>query len=425
MKKLVLIIMISTSFFGLSQGTYDVITLKNGSVIVGEITELNFNQDLTVQTKDGYGFMFRAQDIKSIKKEQHTRAQQQDEQFKMVMPSNTISNQNPNQIHSQNNPPGSSYTGQSSQTPNYGGTNVSPTPSNLAQNRYFTASTPQLQQNYQQTIPNNNQNYNVQPHNNLPQKSYQDASPQHINNQHGNINRPNTANTIQYSNQATAGYQNPQQQLQNYQNPTAQYASQYNRQASVTPNYTNPNMATAANNSPPAHQIAPSGTRTISPNQGVYQPNSNQAINMYTTPNQNQAGIAYQANTTPASPILEAKQTANPDIFTDINTLGKVNNTAPKINCMEGYGNFCFVNNTSKNVLVSLQKKQRDGYYGDYKEIAIAPNSKGYFNNIKVNDYPFFVKIKNSVQNQNNYVILGRGNIRVQQCKTEYITINY
>ncbi|MBP2832861.1 hypothetical protein J8281_11750 [Aquimarina sp. U1-2] len=367
MKKLLaLLILCTISFTTIAQDSQDVITLQNGSVIVGKITEFNFNENLTVQTDDGYGFMFRTQDVKSITKEQNARKLSQDERFKMVMPENNANYQNnalTNQTYS-----GSNY--KSTQGYNQLSHLANAQSSNIPQNRYPSSSTNQFQQRYSSTQPNITSNY----------YSKDNTVPQHAANPYQNTqNALNTRTGV------------PQQNTYNYS---------------------------------PTQQTSPNYSGTLTGNQQLpYDQNSRERQQNYahSTPlrSTNQLGMVA------AAPIPTRTNTiANPDIFTDVNTLGKVT-TSPKINCMEGFGDFCFINNANKKVLVTLQKKQKDGYYGDYKEIEVNSNTKGYFRSIKLGEYPFFVKIKNAANGQTNYVVLGRGSISAQQCKTEYITINY
>ncbi|MBQ0732938.1 hypothetical protein [Aquimarina celericrescens] len=393
MKKLLLLLMVSATYIHcLAQESWDIITLQNGSVIVGKITEFNFNENLTVQTKDGYGFMFRTQDVRSIKKEQNSRKLTQDEQFKMVMPENNMANRKRYNANSSNTTPYNNYTSGSNLNPNIGNTNTAP--SNNTQNSYSPAPVTQFQQGYQPIPQNYNQNYYSERNNEIPQNNSQNTTPQYLRNQDANMHSVNRAGALQQNNRYTGSNQNLQQPLENYNGSFTNNPGQYNQQIEVPTNYTNSNLTRNQEN-------VPLNTRPL-----------------------NSDGFANQSNAMSLNPVTKNKTAANPDIFTDINTLGR-SNTTSKVNCLEGYGDFCFVNNTNKNVLVTLQKKQKDGYYGDYKEIAVKANSRGYFKSIKLGEYPFFVKIKNSVNDQVNYVILGRGNIKAQQCKTEYITINY
>ncbi len=380
MKKILLLLMMfSTSLLCLSQESWDVITLKNGSVIVGKITEFNFNENLTVQTKDGYGFMFRMQDIQSVKKEK----KQEDEKFKMVMPNTQKTVENISQTSPQN--PSNFIRQDQGQVVNYGNPGISSVPTynagSLPQQRQANTSTyrspnnPGIQGNYQNTP---NTNYRASNYQANPSGSYTNA----------NTLRP--ANPSQFQNYQPTQTQNPQSFI-NQNNPNNRNYPQYQN-----PNYNN--RSNALNN-----QQVVSGYYTNDPN------NSRQ-----------------QAFVSPsATAVAPARKVPSTDIFTNINNYSNLKNTAPKVDCNQGYGNFGFINKTNKSILVSLQKKQKDGYLADYKEIAIAPNSKGYFSNVKTNDYPFFVKTKNRLAgtNQSEYVILGRGSIRVEKCKTELLSI--
>ncbi len=381
---LLLLMMLSTSMLCLSQESWDVITLKNRSVIVGKITEFNFNENLTVQTKDGYGFMFRMQDIQSVKKEK----KQEDEKFKMVMPNNQNTVENVTQ-----NP--SSFVRQG-QTSNYGTTEISSVPlnnnGNLPQQRQGNTSTYRMQPNNQGIQGNYQNTPNPNLNNNYGATNYQQVPPDSYNN-------PNTlrsTNPSQFQNYQAPQTQNPQP-LINQNNPNnrnyPQYQnSNYNGQANAG---VNPN---ALNN-----QQAVSGYYTNDPN--------NSRRQAFVNP--------------PVTAVTPTRKVPSTDIFTNINNYSNLKNIVPKVDCNQGYGNFGFINKTNKSILVSLQKKQKDGYLADYKEISIAPNSKGYFNNVKTNNYPFFVKTRNRLAgtNQSEYVILGRGSILIEKCKTELLSI--
>ncbi|MCK8520743.1 hypothetical protein M0D21_04155 [Aquimarina sp. D1M17] len=356
MKKLLLILVFTWSFSMVSQDSYDVITLNNGSVIVGKITEFNFNENLTIQTKDGYGFVFNVRDVKNIKKEPIEK------QYKMVTPDRSIQNRTtpqPNQEgFSQNN-----FT----TTPNYG--------------------------------------------NNFPASNSQSFAGNTVN------------NAARQNLQATSSYNNPNgiPQTNNYatQRPTQ---NQLSRQV---PGYSNTaNQIRQGNNYP---------NTQFSRNQGneQYQSSSQRPYNSQLqgypsqTP-QTQSRNNYYASNTNLNPVVPqtVKPISNPDIFTNVDSYGSIKNRSSDLDCSRGFGNFYFTNKTRNNVLISIQKKQKDGYYSDYRELAIPQGSKGYFSNLKAGDYPFFVKIKNSIgNNQEEYTTLGRGNIRVETCKTEYLDI--
>ncbi|GAA4272096.1 hypothetical protein GCM10022258_13900 [Aquimarina gracilis] len=348
-----------TSLLCLSQDSWDIITLKNGSVIVGKITEFNFNENLTVQTKDGYGYRFRMQDVQSVTKEK----KQEQNRFNRVTPNN----QNINQISSGNR---SNYN-QQSQVPNYqNATTFSSVPANVPLNNGSALSSqPQNNTNTYETL-NSNQNL---------QRNYQ-----------GNPNN---------------SFNNPSQ-FQNYQNTQSQ--TQYPQPI------TNQNTSNLRNNQYP------------NSNYNNQQNPNNQAVSgYYTNDPGNSRQQVFSTTATPITAPIQARKVPESDIFTNVNNYSNLKNVTPKVDCNQGFGNFGFVNRTNKNILVSIQKKQKDGYFADYKEISIGPNSKGYFNNIKANDYPFLVKTKKRLvgTNQSEYVILGKGSILIQKCRTEHLSI--
>lgn len=73
MKKALLIVLLlcSTSMFG--QSTRDVVTLKNGSVIRGEIVEQIPGESLKIRTRDGSVFVYKIDEVERINKEEATR----------------------------------------------------------------------------------------------------------------------------------------------------------------------------------------------------------------------------------------------------------------------------------------------------------------------------------------------------------------
>ncbi|WP_271766778.1 hypothetical protein [Aquimarina algiphila] len=360
MKKLLLSIMLIVSFSVLSQESDDIITLNNGTVIVGKIIEFNFNENLTVQTKEGYGFKFNVQDVRNIKK------QQPQNQFK-----NTSSGQNNFQqnTYKQGYHARNATSGVTGNVPNYNSLAVTPVPQPSSGTTNNVSS-----QQFQRTVPYHNSNvvpqtttYNNQ---NTAQNVPSNQNMQYSSTQHGNVNYAIDPSNS-YSNQQNYGYQPNQQQFQNYQTPQQPIQNQ----------------------------------RAITPN------NNYQAPNNYYSANQNIADTSL-------------KKVPDQDIFTNVDSYRSIKSKSTTIDCSQGFGNFYFVNKTGKNVLISIQKKQKDGYFSDHRELSIPNDSKGFFKDLKTGDHPFFVKVRNSLGNQQNeYTILGRGNIRVEQCKTQQIDI--
>ncbi|MBQ4821299.1 hypothetical protein [Aquimarina sp. MMG016] len=373
MKNLLLSFTLILSSITWSQDVNDVITLKNGSVIIGKITEFNYNQNLSIQTKDGYNFVFRAEDLKSVKK-------QQAESFQGNANSRTQNFRNSNQ--------------------GYRAPQVSTQP------------------NYQQVTPNNNftsgtavtpQQGNLGKSNNFQNMQANNANRQFANTPNHTNGNPNISNY-----QPSVTYGNAQQMHQANQN--APIPNQYNRQATNPNTYQyNANTADRYRQNPVENSYNANSNQLRDYNQN-YDPNYNRNY----SPNQLQStstGNPAQSN------LRQPMQTQNPDIFTNIDNYGSINNNR-EFDCSKGFGNYGFINKTGKDIVVSLQRKQKDGVYGDYREISIIAGSKGYFNNIKSQNYPFFIKVKNSIgNNRNDFLILGRGKIQVEPCKTTFIEI--
>ena len=357
MKKLLsLMLILSISYVFAQEEYFDVVTLKNGSTIFGKITEFNLNENLSIQTEDGYGFLFRTADVKDIRKEPKKV------EPRFIGNNNTVYTQVPQQNFGQN---------QFSQNPN--------TQQRIASNISNTQNpTGRIQNSTPQQYANSTPNNLTYPGNFQNVRASQD-----INRSQNGAIAPNFS-----QNQRNTGNSG-------YQYPTNTYHSK---------NRSNPNGFTNPNSNFNQTNRTDRQTET-------FIPNSN-----YNSLSQNQQALSYSLSPTQTS--------INPNIFTDVNSYGTDTSSVSVVDCNQGFGNYTFANTTNSFVIVSLQQRQKDGYFGDFKEITIEPNSKGYFSNLKTGDYPFLVKIKNSVNgNQNDYVILGRGNARVEACKNQQIRI--
>lgn len=75
MKKLILLAVILISTFGFSQTqTRDVVYLKNGSIIKGQIKEMNPSESLKIETGDGSLFVYKMSEILKMEKETTSRS---------------------------------------------------------------------------------------------------------------------------------------------------------------------------------------------------------------------------------------------------------------------------------------------------------------------------------------------------------------
>ena len=371
MKNLLLSFALLISSFGWTQNTNDVITLKNGSVIIGKITEFNYNSNVSIQTQDGYNFTFRANDLKSVKKLPATNEPINNPISEQRYSNNNSSRVTPSTIQFVNTQPAVNQGVPS-------GTNT------WDQQSY----TPNTQNNLQnQEFPNPNQQLAANTNANTYGQNYSNANiyqqPQTY---------PNT--------QPAQNFQNPQQ-TQNFQGQN-QYQSTNVLPVNPSPQNVSPQFGNAGNNyanpNPSNRYAAPQGYA------------------------QNQFVPATVPSPTPTT-VPAPKAVQSSDIFTNVDNYGSVTKTAP-VDCSRGFGNYGFINKTGRDILVSLQKQQSDGVYGDFKEISIIAGSRGYFNNMKAESYPFFIKQKSLVgNNRNDYVILGRGKIKIEKCKTTFIEI--
>jgi len=370
MKNLLLSFALLISSLGWTQNTSDVITLKNGSVIIGKITEFNYNSNVSIQTQDGYNFTFRANDLKSVKKLPATNE-----------PTNTpIPNQN--------------YTNSNS-------------------NQGITSSTNQFtntQPAVNQGIPSGTNTWGQRPYNPNIQSNLQSQQ------------LPN-------SNQQFAANTKPNTYAQNYPNTNTYQQSQTYPNTQPTQNFQNPQ---GVQNFGAQHQNQPSHVLPPNPAQQNVRPQYGNGGNIYANQNPSNNYVApqgYTQNQFVTTPVPDPTLTPTPkavqnsDIFTNVDNYGSITKTAP-VDCSRGFGNYGFVNKTGRDIIVSLQKQQSDGVYGDFKEISIIAGSRGYFNNMKTESYPFFIKQKSLVgNNRNDYVILGRGKIKIEKCKTTFIEI--
>lgn len=376
MKNLLLSFALLISSLGWTQNTNDVITLKNGSVIIGKITEFNYNSNVSIQTQDGYNFTFRANDLKSVKKLPATN-----EPTNTPIPNQNYANSNSNQ-------------GITSSTNQFTNTQPSvnqgvPSGANTWDQRSYT---PNIQNNLQnQQLPNPNQQFAANTSANAYGQNYPNTS---------TYQQPQT-----YPNtQPAQNFQNPQQ-TQNFQGQN-QYQSANVLPVNPSPQNVSPQYGNTGNN-----YANPNPSNRYAPPQGYTQ---NQFV---PTP------VPSPTPTTVPAPTPAPKAVQSSDIFTNVDNYGSITKTAP-VDCSRGFGNYGFINKTGRDILVSLQKQQSDGVYGDFKEISIIAGSRGYFNNMKAESYPFFIKQKSLVgNNRNDYVILGRGKIKIEKCKTTFIEI--
>ncbi|WP_410004864.1 hypothetical protein [Aequorivita nionensis] len=67
---LTIILFFFTTLFGFSQNTRDVVYLKNGSVVKGNITEMNPAENLKIKTADGSLFVYQMSEVQKMEKEQ-------------------------------------------------------------------------------------------------------------------------------------------------------------------------------------------------------------------------------------------------------------------------------------------------------------------------------------------------------------------
>ena len=409
----------------------DVVTLKNGSSIKGIITEMNPGENISIETNDGYGFVFRMKDVHSIRKDN------QDDRFKQTsraapapqqvapparqtaqnvpapqnqygtpppsqsVPAQYPSSQNYGQAAPQRTAPSSQQyvpSGQQTQVPlqqtgqGYGQVPPAATPPAGQQNWQQSQYAPQ-----QNTVPQ--QNTIPQQQSNAPQPTYgtpQQTAPQ---SQQAPVQRYNNG-AHQNVPQQTPQYQNTQPQQQGYKQQSG-----YNNGQTYTI---------------PQGQIAPGVSAGVAA-QGIT------AVPTTVLPRQNQVAGSRDEIRNYSIP----QQNEDAEVFTDIDSYGQFkantvqSSTTRPGDCSENVGNFCFINQTNKNIVIAIQTELGDGYYGDYKEMTLKARSQGCFNKLPAKDYPYFVKVKQTAENgQSSYQVLGRGKIEVNRCKNEFITIH-
>ena len=413
----------------------DVVVLKNGSSIKGIITEMNPGENISIETNDGYGFVFRMKDVHSIRKDN------QDDRFKQTSPPEPAPRQltSPAPQTAQNVPvPQSQYgTPQQSQ----------PVPAQYAPAPSQSPNVPQntVQQAPQQYVPSGQQVP-------VPQQQYgqvpQQTAPAVQQNWQQSQYVPQQQNSVPSQNVVPQQNTVPQQQVipqQNYSTP--QQNTLQSQQAPVPQQYNNGTNQNVPQQTPQYQNTQPSTRTQGYPQQGGY--NNGQT---YTIP-QGQiapgvsAGVAAQGISALPTTVLPRQsqasrgnetrnysidqQNENTEVFTDIDSYGQFkantvqSSTTKPGDCSENVGNFCFINQTNKNVVIAIQTELGDGYYGDYKEMTLKARSQGCFNKLPAKDYPYFVKVKQTAANgQSSYQVLGRGKIEVNRCKNEFITIH-
>lgn len=73
MKKIILSVVLFVSLHSFSQMTRDVVYLKNGSIIKGQITEMNPSESIKIQTADGSLFVYQMSEVLKMEKESYAQ----------------------------------------------------------------------------------------------------------------------------------------------------------------------------------------------------------------------------------------------------------------------------------------------------------------------------------------------------------------
>lgn len=93
MKKIILLLSIFISSFAFSQTqTRDVVYLKNGSIIKGQIKEMNPSENLKIQTGDGSLFVYKMSEILKMEKETFAGTQMNNNKTQSFVDINLLSN---------------------------------------------------------------------------------------------------------------------------------------------------------------------------------------------------------------------------------------------------------------------------------------------------------------------------------------------